>query len=332
MKSKIVITSIFRPTEAVEKFSQLDLYELVVVGDKKTPADWNYPNVKYLAVDSDETNEFSLSYVLPYNHYCRKMLGYLYAIQNGATSIIDTDDDNIPKENWSFPALEGEFDHYDEKKGFVNLYHHYTDQHIWPRGLPLQLINTRFSFENHRKENVKIGIWQGLADEDPDVDAIYRLTSDQPCYFLEKDPMVLGKGTLMPFNTQNTIIRKELFPLLYLPTYVTFRFTDILRGLIAQPIMWLFDYHLGFVNATVIQKRNLHDYVKDFISEIPMYEHTDSVIKIVSSVISRDKSISDNLLSAYTALKENHIVVEKELITLKAWLADLENITDSPIL
>ena len=58
--------------------------------------------------------------------------------------------------------------------------------------------------------------------------------------------MVLGTGTMSPFNTQNTLIRKELFALLYLPTYVTFRFTDILRGLVAQPIMWAAGYALGF--------------------------------------------------------------------------------------
>lgn len=326
MKSKIVITSIFQPTEAIEKFSKLDQYELIVVGDKKTPANWSYPNVKYLAVDSEETSHYALSSVLPYNHYCRKMLGYLYAIENGADLIVDTDDDNIPKSNWSFPELEGEFNYYDAEKGFVNIYHHYTDQHIWPRGLPLQLINTRYSFENSRKENIKVGIWQGLADEDPDVDAIYRLTSDQPCYFLDKEPLVLGNGTLMPFNTQNTIIREELFPLMYLPTYVTFRFTDILRGLIAQPIMWLYGYNLGFVNATVIQKRNPHDYMKDFISEIPMYEHTETVIKIVNEVISKEESIGNNLLTVYNALRDKDIVSEKEIVTLKAWLTDLQKI------
>ena len=70
----------------------------------------------------------------------------------------------------------------------------------------------------------------------------------------------------LPYNTQNTATRKELFPLLYLPAYVTFRFTDILRGLIAQPIMWLYDYHLGYSGATVTQKRNAHDYFEDFQS------------------------------------------------------------------
>jgi hypothetical protein len=253
------------------------------------------------------------------------MLGYIKAIKNGAEYIVDTDDDNIPKENWNFPGFENKFDFVSENKGFVNIYQLYTKDKIWPRGLPLKLINRQFELGKDLTLNdCKVGIWQGLADEDPDVDAIYRLTNDTPCYFEEREPVVLGKGTISPFNTQNTIIRKELFPLLYLPTYVTFRYTDILRGLVAQPIMWLYGYKLGFTNATVIQKRNPHDYMKDFISEIPMYETCEKVIELVSRVISSSDCIENNLYKAYNALLIENIVTNKEMITLEAWLKDLK--------
>lgn len=327
MNKIIVITSIFNPTEAVISFSEIDKYQLIVVGDQKTPIDWNCKNVDYISVAQQELLNFELVKVLPYNHYCRKMLGYLKAIKNGAEYIIDTDDDNIPKVNWNFPEFDNTFDCIDNDKGFVNVYQLYTKQKIWPRGLPLNLISTQFELEKAlQSKECKIGIWQGLADEDPDVDAIYRLTNDTPCYFEEREPVVLGKGTISPFNTQNTIIRKELFALLYLPTYVTFRFTDILRGLIAQPIMWLFDYQLGFINATVVQKRNPHDYMKDFISEIPMYEHTYKVLELVTTAISKSESIETNLYNAYVALMNANIVCKEELVTLEAWLNDLNNL------
>jgi len=323
----IVITSIFNPTEAVVAFSKMNDYQLIVVGDKKTPEDWNCDNVDYISVLQQEKLNFKLATVLPYNHYCRKMLGYLKAMQNGANYIIDTDDDNIPKVNWRFPEFENKFDCIERNKGFVNIYQLYTKQKIWPRGLPLNLISTQFGLEKPvESKDCKIGIWQGLADEDPDVDAIYRLTNDVPCYFDEREPVVLGKGTISPFNTQNTIIRKELFPLMYLPTYVTFRFTDILRGLIAQPIMWLYNYQLGFVNATVIQKRNPHDYMKDFLSEIPMYEHTYEILELVSKSISKYESIETNLYNAYLSLLDANIVSKEEMITLEAWLTDLKRI------
>lgn len=325
MNKAIVITSIFPTTQAVSDFSKKTGYQLYVVGDKKTPSDWHCANVKYISISDQMAMNYELSKVLPFNHYCRKMLGYLVAIEEGASFIVDTDDDNIPKPNWYFPEFEANFSTIEEDNGFINVYQLYTEQKIWPRGLPLQLISTQFELQNKLADRItRVGIWQGLADEDPDVDAIYRLTSDIPCYFKEREPIVLGKGTISPFNTQNTIIRKELFALMYLPTYVTFRFTDILRGLVAQPIMWLYNYHLGFTNATVVQKRNPHDYMKDFLSEVPMYQHCEKVVELVSENIKSSDSIETNLYNAYNSLLLAEIVCKDEMITLEAWLKDLQ--------
>ncbi len=327
MKKSIVITSIFPPTEAVFSFSKLEDHHLIVIGDRKTPLDWHCDNVNFISLDVQESMDYDIIKTLPYNHYCRKMVGYLKAIEKGAEYIVDTDDDNIPKPGWSFPAFEGSFDTIPGGLGFVNVYQLFTSEKIWPRGLPLRLINTDFKLDNQLVENAaEVGIWQGLADEDPDVDAIYRLTNDTPCYFNDRRPFVLGKGTVSPFNTQNTIIRKKLFALLYLPTYVTFRYTDILRGLVAQPIMWLSNYHLGFTNSNVVQKRNPHDYMKDFISEIPMYETGERVIELVSKSISPNDNITDNLYNAYHSLLNEKIIIDKEMGTLVAWLKDIKKL------
>ena len=265
-----------------------------------------------------------LSKVMPFNHYCRKMFGYLKAVRAGVDVVIDTDDDNLPKPNWGFPEYQGNFEHVGVGEGFVNVYQWFTDAKIWPRGLPLDLINT--AFETAGKQTFRdcsVGIWQGLADEDPDVDAIYRLTSDQVCTFNDRNPVVLSKGTVCPFNSQNTATRRTLFPLLYLPAHVTFRFTDILRGLVAQPIMWLHGYTLGFTRATAIQVRNSHDYMKDFVSELPMYQHCREVVEVVSDAISTNNSLESNLHAAYSALLAKEIVVDQELRTLDAWLSEI---------
>jgi hypothetical protein len=320
----IVITSIFEATEAVRKYSNLPGCYLIVVGDKKTPGDWHCNNTDFLSVESIQ-NRFRLDQCLPYNHYSRKMLGYLHAMSLGAQVIVDTDDDNIPKPEWEFPNFCGEYKCIPEDLGFINIYSIYTSQKIWPRGLPLQYINNddpnRY-LDATKVKSVNVGVWQGLADEDPDVDAIYRLSLGDMCIFDSHDPYVLEKGTISPFNSQNTAFRKELFPLLYLPAYVTFRFTDILRGLVAQPIMWMYEYCLGFTNATVLQKRNQHDLLKDFESEIPMYLASDKIVQIVASAISSDFSIMDNLHQAYRALEKHKIVCNKEIEALDAWLED----------
>ncbi len=330
MQQYIVITSINQATESVREFSKLMDYKVIVVGDKKTPSDWYCENVDYLSISRQREIGTSLYKVLPYNHYCRKMMGYLYCIENQAQVIIDTDDDNIPKPGWKFPAFDGEFLQTSEGNGFINIYEYYTDMKIWPRGLPLDKINSKYDFsENQLKKGLKVGIWQGLADEDPDVDAIYRLTNNQSCYFKEQGPIVLGKGTVSPSNSQNTAYIKELFPLLYLPTFVTFRFTDILRGIIAQPIMWLYNYHLGYTDATVVQKRNPHDYFQDFISEIPMYKFGESVFEITCNTISKNFTLVENLYRVYDELSRQEIVKSEEMNVLTAWLCDIEKAGNS---
>lgn len=328
-QKSIIITSIFAPTKAIDKFSQLTDYQLIVAGDKKSPDAWQAPNTTYLSIADQEQQGFQLSTQLPYNHYGRKMMGYLYAIQQGADLIIDTDDDNIPYESWEFPAMEGQFLTSPADKGFVNIYKTFTQQHIWPRGFPLDLITSDqhiLAEEQLILGTAQVGIWQGLADGDPDVDAIYRLTNNTECYFDDHAPVVLAQGTLCPFNSQNTAIRRELFALLYMPAYVTFRFTDILRGLVAQPIMWAHGYRLGFTKATVVQERNPHDYMKDFESEIPCYLHPNKVIELVSQAISPDNSVAANLLKAYEALLTAAIVTPEEISLLKLWLQDLDSI------
>lgn len=327
MKKTIVITSIYPPSDAVISFSKIKDYNVIVVGDKKTPKNWVCNGVNYYSVEMQQGLGFKLEKILPYNHYCRKMVGYLKAIQDGADIIVDTDDDNIPNEDWVFPEFFGEFNTISENCGFVNIYQAFTKKKIWPRGLPLDLITKIFDFNSiAKKQSVNIGIWQGLADEDPDVDAIYRLTDNTPCYFDKNEPIVLGNGTLCPFNTQNTAIRKELFSLLYLPITVTFRFTDILRGFIAQPIMWKYGFRLGFIEANVVQKRNIHDFMKDFESEIPMYLSARNVVDIVKNSLRDKVSIHENLFLAYDSLVKENIVKEDELRGLEAWLNDIERL------
>ncbi|WP_109313748.1 hypothetical protein [Ruegeria sp. AU67] len=73
--------------------------DLVVVGDRKTPDNWSCDGAEYLSVERQLSLGFRLSDALPFDHYCRKMIGYLLAARNGAEMIVDTDDDNLPKDN-----------------------------------------------------------------------------------------------------------------------------------------------------------------------------------------------------------------------------------------
>lgn len=312
MKRFLIITSINHPTEAVKKFALLKDWQVVVVGDKKTPKDWACDNVIYISCEEQEGFE------LPWNHYARKMIGYKYAIEHGAFVIAETDDDNIPNDNWCFPD-DNDFPYCISNTGFVNIYSKFTEQHIWPRGLPFHAIK-RKDEGRHKYTKEKVGIWQGLADEDPDVDAIYRLTGGASCIFDKRGPVVLEKNVVSPFNSQNTCFRKNMFPLLYLPVTVNQRFADILRGYVAQPIMWNAGYLLGFTEATVVQKRNEHDLMLDFIDEFPCYTLSETAFQIANSSIKKENSITENIAVVYEALFLEGIVTKDEASFLNQWI------------
>ncbi len=325
MKQFIVITTINSPTKSVKAFAERRDYHLIVVGDKKTPEAWSNPNTEFISAREQQHSESKWMPLLPWNHYSRKMVGYLSAIEQGAHIIIDTDDDNIPYNQWDFPDFEGVFETLKEGMGFFNVYTYFTNQKIWPRGFPLNRINEpNDTVDSISRTRISIGVWQGLANGDPDVDAIYRLIDNGSCMFEDKEPIVLGSETVCPFNSQNTAYRKELFPLLYLPAYVTFRFTDILRGLVAQPIMWAAGYHLGFTGATVFQERNFHDYMKDFESEIPCYLYAEKVMESCCKATKATDSVADNLYNSYEELLKQGIVVDNEVSFLSEWLRQLQ--------
>ena len=320
-KNFIVITSIFPPSEAIKKLANIDNWQLVVVGDKKTPRDWHFKNVVYIS--PDEQSDYSVANKLPWNHYSRKMIGYEYAIRHGADVIADTDDDNIPYDNW---GVDLEFDFTGttlSSEKFINIYKFFTDKFIWPRGYPLDRIletNKKTEASSSLKTS-KVGIWQYLADDNPDVDAIFRLTDNSSVHFTRAEKIVLDRGSVSPLNSQNTFFKKESFPLLFLPSTVSFRFTDILRGLIAQPLLWSNGCVAGFGPATVFQVRNQHNFLHDFRDEVSVYLHSEEVVDIAIANIDTKVSLVKNLECVYKALIDKNIVLAQELEFLKNWLS-----------
>ena len=321
MKKTIVITSINPPTQAIKEFATLDDYKVIVVGDKKSPPDWQCADVEFLDLAAQQAICGKLADLLPLNHYCRKIIGYVQAIQAGSDVIVDTDDDNLPYSDWQFPEFTGEYDQLLEDGRFVNIYALFTDHHIWPRGLPLDYVKAPRPEGKTTKTQCHVGIWQGLADLDPDVDAIYRLVSPHPENFRfdKRAPLVLDSETLTPFNSQNTAFQRSCFELLYLPATVKFRFSDILRGYIAQPILAKHGMQLGFTSATVYQLRNDHVLMEDFADEWDVYLRSEEVVQVVGDAL-KSNNMADNLREAYQALTERKIVRQEENTYVAEWL------------
>ena len=75
----------------------------------------------------------------------------------------------------------------------------FSDQVIWPRGFPLEFLQIPNPTQI-QPQQVKGLIVQDLADENPDVDAVYRLTRPLPFWFAARSPVMLKSGTWCPFK------------------------------------------------------------------------------------------------------------------------------------
>ncbi len=326
-KNTIVITTINQPTEAVKKIARTcQDWTFLVVGDKKTPADWQYPDVEYLSA-AEQLQMGSFAADCPFNHYARKNVGYLWAAARGAEIIAETDDDNIPYDTFLKDIGRAVSGRSVRKTGWENVYTHFTPDKIWPRGFPLEMITESLAHPSKLSETQVFDcpVQQYLADGDPDVDAVYRMTIVAETKF-QPNTVVLEPGTYCPFNSQNTIFWRDAFPLLYLPAYVSFRMTDIWRSFVAQACLYAMGKSLAFREATVLQERNEHSLIKDFRDEVPGYLNNTRIVEILSGLsLSADPgAVADNVRACYEALVRPEIVPAREMPLLELWLRELK--------
>jgi len=330
MSKSLIITSIANDKHPIliqfaEECKKRNL-PFIVMGDTKSPAEFNLDGCDFWSVARQQTLPFELAKIAPTRHYSRKNLGYLLAIKNGVTELVETDDDNIPREDFWSEKQSDVKSHVFENTGWVNVYHYFTKSFIWPRGYPLEeLQKKQTELSTLKNETIHCPIQQGLADENPDVDAVYRLTYPLPLSFELKNKIALGKNAWSPFNSQNTHWFKEAFALMYLPSYCSFRMTDIWRSYVAQRIAWECGWSVLYHESTVWQERNEHNLMKDFEDEIPGYSNNLNICKELQSLVLKPgkEHIYENLIVCYQKLIEINVVGKEEITLLNAWIADL---------
>ena len=98
MKRVIVTTTINPPTEAIRRFDAMRDWDLVAVGDLKTPADYRLERGVYMSPAEQEKYDKELSDAIGWNCIQRRNFGLLLAHEMRADLVAVIDDDNIPLE------------------------------------------------------------------------------------------------------------------------------------------------------------------------------------------------------------------------------------------
>jgi hypothetical protein len=328
--TSVVVTSISAPNAVLRELAgqcKARGFSFYVIGDVPSPADFALDGCEFYGLAQQRATGFHLAELLPTRHYSRKNVGYLLAMRTRAAMLLETDDDNMPsREFWrsresvqSVRGLSG--------SGWSNVYTYFSDVNIWPRGLPLDAIRTALpEFEALPEAESDCPIQQGLADDNPDVDAIYRLVLPLPITFRKNRRVALGAGAWCPFNSQNTVWFPKAYPLLYLPSHCSFRMTDIWRSFVAQRIAWENDWSVLFQSADVSQERNEHSLMRDFVDEIPGYMHNRTIGERLEGLklAAGQENIGDNLIRCYEELVRLGVVGAEEIALVKAWGKDFE--------
>ena len=367
-----VITTIFPPTSLVEQLSKLDKsWCTVIVGDKRSPTNYTIEGggrIVYLGPHDQLKLPYKIVPLLPWNHFGRKNVGYLYAIHHGAQIIYDTDDDNILKVDLGkgvpvIPVEKLGLEHSAAASDTVNVdnivYNPYPsfrplrpdlagaphaqfepETFLWPRGFPLDLIRDIKTFHSgeiseahntsvHPKKFDKgsVTIVQSLADNDPDVDAIYRLTRSLPVQFSREGVAgieVIPEGVLSPFNAQATIFSRSAFWGLLLPISVTGRVSDIWRSYFTGRLLWSVNQRLAFASPWVTQCRNPHNYLADLDAESDLYSRSGVLVSTLLKWTPTSTSLAGQMEELIIKMFEIDILHDVRDVYLHvAWLQDL---------
>jgi hypothetical protein len=92
-----VVTTIFAPTNAIKAVAKVKGYCVVIVTDKKTPTPYDGGERTVVLTVEDQQKLAAVDLFvskLPWNHFGRKNIGFMYAIFRKAQFIFDFDDDN----------------------------------------------------------------------------------------------------------------------------------------------------------------------------------------------------------------------------------------------
>jgi len=298
MKKIIVTTTIQSPTKATKLFSEKENWELLVVGDLKTPhEEYKKINCTYLHPEYQDKKYEKISNLLGWNTIQRRNIGFIEAFNLGADIIATVDDDNIPYDSWGNNLLlkkQIEVDLYEPvKSDYFDPLSVTNRNDLWHRGYPIEHLQIKNNVEYKGKIKKQFYVQADLWDGDPDIDAICRL-ANRPCVkFDDIKPFTSNK--LSPFNSQNTFLDRDIIPYYMVLPHVG-RMDDIWGGYLLEK---KFGSCVVYNKATVYQERNPQDLIKNLENEIIGYKNTLNLLKNIYKLDEKILEIYDTYKSYF---------------------------------
>jgi len=255
-------------------------WDLIVVGDLKTPAEYKLKSGLYLSPADQEKYDAALSEAIGWNCIQRRNFGLLIAAEMKADIIALVDDDNIPFEGWGQNVAVGselEVNYYNTELPAFDPVGATNYPALWHRGYPLQLLAKR-KYDAPVKRRLQVDVQADFWNGDPDIDAICRMEHAPDCRF-DPELFPIASNRMVPFNSQNTFITCDLLPHYFLFPGVG-RMDDIWAAYYVQAAK---SACVIFQGPSVFQARNPHDPIRNMRQEQLGYENNLSLVTALSS-------------------------------------------------
>jgi len=295
--SFIVLTTINPPNDVIRKFLSFKKWDMIVVGDQKTPheeyikMEKEYSNLYYLHPQLQENKYKTLSDLIGWNRIQRRNIGYIEAFKRGAIVIASVDDDNMPYDSWDKDIKIGtdvECQIYHSNDGVLDpLSIASKTSPLWHRGYPIDLLHKRRDY-TQVSGKIRVLIQENFWSGDPDIDAICRITHSNPqSDYSDTEPFSVS--SLAPFNSQNTFIHRDVIKFFSCLPHCG-RMDDIWGSYILQEMCKDKMPCILYDKATVHQDRgnhsfdgNQHTVVNDLEREMIGYKHTNNLVKNIGN-------------------------------------------------
>ena len=266
----IATTTINEPTKSLIKYSELQDWKLIVAGDTKTPQDsFKSIDCLYLSPYYQEISYPVLSNYIGWNCIQRRTFAILEALRLGAEVIALVDDDNYPYDFWGNGLLVGKRIIADCYTPLGNVFDPLVvteNNRLWHRGYPIDSLQERNCVSKKSVEiipDIQVNLWNGS----PDIDAIENICFDSPKVIFKDDIFPYTSNRLNTFNSQNTIIKRNVFK-----DYFLFPHIGRLDDIFASWCVSAKGYSVVYDKASVYHDRNSHSYIKDLQDEFMGYK------------------------------------------------------------
>ena len=281
-------------------------------------------------ISAEQQRSYSCSDSIGWKRWARRNIALLKAIEFDPDFILFIDDDNRPHESyfkdWYDVLTKPTTKQVVCDSSVEHPWHNYlqtgdTKIPFYPRGFPITFRNQEYRTTIKDSTPIspdRIGVFQGISLGDPDIDAMTRIVYSTPTPLNSiQEKNFCMKNIWSPYNTQNTLFSKSLFPLAF--TWPNSgRYEDIYASLVWQQFIFNNDMYVHIGDAINYQIRGKRNDVHDLSLEVDVYFNIENVWNDILRISALTPTVFIEEL-----IKSSNPTIKKEQTFFSAYLDDL---------